>query len=579
MRRGGLRIWKYKWAFVAVIMGSVWYNFHAEVSYSQVSSEGHSNDGDVVSIDANETQHPLRILWGIRASNKDDGDMELKRRDTIRRSYLGKNKTSVMQGGLPLVQFCSFPDLMQDVSRSVMKDCQAVYSFIIESEGNLRKYDPNRENDVISMNVTLPVDSSTERRNTHSLGTLLAWYESITRRVNEHNSYSVKFDWIIVVDTETLIYTPSFLRWLQSQSSFPLDNIRTPLVMGETPAATNSCNNLPRQNEKKACQKLTGWMMLLSSELANTLISTSTKTNDCDYTNSPDGIKGVISNCFPNVHTIDLPRQHRRDEPNKYIDMWSKLVDWHTWQYQNNLSVSYVTAKFGRDRKFAHQVAWKETALLSQGWDLESVHAYDEFPAYILDDPRWNLHLEFLTNMSKPPKGGGFWSWKSSLLLHHITRPNSKNGDFVIYADVDLRDHIRWTPALLKVMVEQGQSLAFYQVDYQDRFYDKRDVYHHYCPNKNQSEDTSLQYAGGWVVARKTPGVIQFLKDWEEGMSNYHFVNDEPSVLPNIPGFQYHLNDQSILSLLLKCRYSDKFPTIFHGADTLKDWNVHMFAF
>jgi hypothetical protein len=112
-----------------------------------------------------------------------------------------------------------------------------------------------------------------------------------------------------------------------------------------------------------------------------------------------------------------------------------------------------------------------------------------------------------------------------------------------------------------------------------ERKYTKRDVYEYYC-HKDPSTDQSLQYAGGWLVVRKTAGIMAFMKQWQEGVSNYGLLDDSPSQLPNIPEFVYHLHDQSILSTMLKCQYTQIYEqrTDFDGGNkTLKDWLVHMF--
>mmetsp|Transcript_22422 Transcript_22422/g.34145 ORF Transcript_22422/g.34145 Transcript_22422/m.34145 type:complete len:131 (+) Transcript_22422:3-395(+) len=128
-------------------------------------------------------------------------------------------------------------------------------------------------------------------------------------------------------------------------------------------------------------------------------------------------------------------------------------------------------------------------------------------------------------------------------------------------------------------MVETEASLALYEVDYKDQNYTKRDVYSYYCGEQDQSRDSRLQYAAGLLVVRKTSGVMSFLKNWERGMQNFTMLNDSPSLLPNHAGFQYHLHDQSILSILLKCRYNDAYQKrqTFDGAASLTDWSVHMF--
>jgi hypothetical protein len=151
-------------------------------------------------------------------------------------------------------------------------------------------------------------------------------------------------------------------------------------------------------------------------------------------------------------------------------------------------------------------------------------------------------------------------------------------GDVVVFADVDLRDHSKWMNKLIKDMLSTNTSLALYQVEYLDRKHTKRDVYEYYC-HSDPSIDQSLMYAGGWLVVRKTPGMIRFLEEWQAGMSDYSMVSDTPSKLPNIAEFDYHLHDQSILSVMLKCRYKKAYEgrLVFEGAETLKDWSVHLF--
>jgi hypothetical protein len=189
-------------------------------------------------------------------------------------------------------------------------------------------------------------------------------------------------------------------------------------------------------------------------------------------------------------------------------------------------------------------------------------------------------HLEFLHNATLKPKGAGYWFWKAPLLLHHLNdAANTDWGDVVIYADVDLRDHCKWLMPLIQNMLSTNTTMALYQVEYRDRNYTKRDAYEYYCGASYYIPDDSRQYAGGWLVVRKTPGTMQFLQEWQEGLTKYELLNDSPSVLPNVPGFDYHLHDQSLLSMLLKCRYTQAYEErrIFEGAETLKDWQVHLF--
>jgi hypothetical protein len=66
-----------------------------------------------------------------------------------------------------------------------------------------------------------------------------------------------------------------------------------------------------------------------------------------------------------------------------------------------------------------------------------------------------------------------------------------------------------------------------------ERKYTKRDVDVYYC-HKEPLADQSLQCAGGWLVVQKTAGIMAFMKQWQEGLSNYTLLDDSPSQLPNI---------------------------------------------
>ena len=59
-----------------------------------------------------------------------------------------------------------------------------------------------------------------------------------------------------------------------------------------------------------------------------------------------------------------------------------------------------------------------------------------------------------------------------------------------------------------------------------------------------------------FLVLRKDNATLQFAYQYAEGVKNYHAINDEPSWIPNISHFHEHRRDQSILNVILKCRYN-----------------------
>ena len=385
---------------------------------------------------------------------------------------------------------------------------------------------------------------------------IFAWWNHVQQRGKQSGNNPL----VLWVTDRTILY-PNY---------FNFDNFldeKKALLFGETPTA--DCKSINHRPDRMACQKLSGSVTLISYELLN--MTTLCWSNKTSLTLS--SLRDILSPCLhddapPSI--VSIPRQFQRaKEPLRF---WNKLVTWNSLP----VTVDYLTAKFGRSDKFASEVQATEAVLAGDGIDPKRMHAYSRFPDYIKNDPRWSKHLAFLHNMTLKPKGAGYWFWKAPLILHHLNK--AKEGDFVIYADVDLRDHCKWLGDLIQTMINTNASLALYQVEYMNRKYTKRDVYEHYC-RSDPTTDTSLMYAGGWVVVQKTPGTIKLLQDWQTGMEDYAMVSDQPSILPNIPDFDYHLHDQSILSVMIKCLYTEHYnkKLSFEGAETLTDWLVHMF--
>jgi hypothetical protein len=64
----------------------------------------------------------------------------------------------------------------------------------------------------------------------------------------------------------------------------------------------------------------------------------------------------------------------------------------------------------------------------------------------------------------------------------------SKDGDFIVYADVDRNkdQNNKWLMNLLQFMHLSNTSLALYEMDLLERQYNKRDAYQYYCGAANQ---------------------------------------------------------------------------------------------
>eukprot|EP00934_Nitzschia_sp_Nitz4_P002322 Nitzschia sp. Nitz4//scaffold51_size120721//91338//92855//NITZ4_003741-RA/size120721-snap-gene-0.43-mRNA-1//-1//CDS//3329553904//2322//frame0 len=376
---------------------------------------------------------------------------------------------------------------------------------------------------------------------------------------------------ILWVTGPTLLYPPYWIATFDEiESAYP----STPRLVGET--LPIQCDGITPRNSRITCVRLSGEVFFASYEaIAASSACRDKYSSSTEETVSIPPILAHSPECWDSAVSVEVPKQYRIPGADifKYEEFWEKLVS------LNNLPVhvDFVTAKFGRDSKFRLQVEAAADAIRRFGASSQRIHAYLDFPEYILQDKRWSPHLAFLYNSSLVPKGAGYWFWKAPLMLHHLERV-SRN-DMVAFADADLPDHFKWMVPLMEEMIATKSTLALYQVEYADQNYTKRDVWNELCPDRDATNDYSKQYAGGWMVVQKTPGTIQFLQQWQTFKSDYHLLNDEPSVLPNLPGFKYNLHDQSILSLLMKCRYEGSYlrRQVFEGASSLKDWSVHMF--
>lgn len=312
-------------------------------------------------------------------------------------------------------------------------------------------------------------------------------------------------------------------------------------------APSVDCSRVRPKPDQKVCNKLSGTLTVAT-------FPTVLRTRSC-WLLSQDAEQ---CRAELNLSTYQLPRQLRQPDSGGFLFFWNKwLVSWNDLPSQ----LSYVTAKFGKDN-FRNLVELSQSALLSLGLDETQVHAYYEFPDFIMNDSRWKLHLEFLDDSVIPPvrpKGGGYYFWKAPLIMHHL-KESSKEGDFIVYSDVGRRDPNKWLSNLLQFMHLSNTSLALYETDLLERQYNKRDAYQYYCgENQDPVQDTTYQLGSSMVVVRKTEAMVAFLNEWQNGMTHYTMLNDRPSKLEDVEDFVQHKHDQSLLSVILKCRYSQAY--------------------
>merc|ERR1712154_249650 len=136
-----------------------------------------------------------------------------------------------------------------------------------------------------------------------------------------------------------------------------------------------------------------------------------------------------------------------------------------------------------------------------------------------------------------------------------------KQNDFIVYSDADRTDFVQSIPSIIETMINDGSDLAIEQMTYSERQYTKADIYQYFYGDDatlKQKEDGSKQYNANFLVFRKSEWSVHFVQEWLNGVSDFHLVSSEESVLNNTKDFKKPRHDQSMLSMLLKSRYSQK---------------------
>jgi hypothetical protein len=145
-------------------------------------------------------------------------------------------------------------------------------------------------------------------------------------------------------------------------------------------------------------------------------------------------------------------------------------------------------------------------------------------------------------------RGLGFWLWKPHIILKALE--SIQEGDILIYIDARSLIINKLEP-LIKLANEVSDIVIFENTGYQNSRFTKRDAFHF------MECDTELFHKGPHVDAsiqiyKKSPKSIAFVGEYLKFCENINIITDLPNIcgLPNLPDFEIHAADQSVLSLL-----------------------------
>ena len=177
----------------------------------------------------------------------------------------------------------------------------------------------------------------------------------------------------------------------------------------------------------------------------------------------------------------------------------------------------------------------------------DTVSIYDQ-----TNTPRIQDHSDFIkTN----PRGYGHWIWKPLVILDCMKK--AKPNDIIIYADSGCS--IYNTPkarelfAFYMNIVENAPHRISFEIPYIEEHWTKGDLLDLF-KIRGTRHASSRQLMAGIQIMKNTPENKAFMEEWLSVMSDYHNIDDSPSISPNHPLFEEHRHDQSVHSILKKLR-------------------------
>ena len=180
------------------------------------------------------------------------------------------------------------------------------------------------------------------------------------------------------------------------------------------------------------------------------------------------------------------------------------------------------------------------------------------------DTAFWSQHGEFIESNAR---GYGFWLWKPYIILKTLNQMSE--GDCLVYADAGCKCNPAGKPLLLEwiaALHTAPNGILMFETAFREKDYTKRDLF---LRLQCESLAMTFQRMGGIQFIRCCKESIEFYEELIHLMSDYHLIDNSPSVAPNYPGFKEHRHDQSCFSLLSKLRglsclkrQTDKLPHV-----------------
>jgi len=209
----------------------------------------------------------------------------------------------------------------------------------------------------------------------------------------------------------------------------------------------------------------------------------------------------------------------------------------------NQQHVKYIAICFA-DEKF-------EKTRKRYADELRSKNIFEQVIEYTTEDFDEDFLSRHKTFMENNTKGYGYYIWKPYFILKALAEIN--DGDVLIYGDAGndmpgskeecllmFNKILTVTKGIKIIASKQGWTIRWIKSDLYLKMGWKSFLY----AFKPMAE-------AGRLVIQKNDETKKFIAEWlDYATGDYHFLDNSPSKLPNLPFFIEHRNDQSIFSIL-----------------------------
>ena len=153
-------------------------------------------------------------------------------------------------------------------------------------------------------------------------------------------------------------------------------------------------------------------------------------------------------------------------------------------------------------------------------------------------------------------RGFGHFVWKPQVILQALTVLD--DGDVLLYADAGC--HIfpgRWVgmQRYIDLVRNSPSGVLCGELSFLESAWTKGDLFDFFGVRNAADITDTPQRIGGVIFLVKSETSMELVRTWLEVCQNHpDLISDAPSQSPNLPGFQEHRHDQSVLSILSKLR-------------------------